>query len=155
MKPSFRIRITGCCPGFVGNIFWKIGFAFSDWKCSWGTFPFLCLLLWKCAPTELFARDFFCLLFWASWIACLVAGFGAAKRSRSDCLRTGYCSFLHCNIIFFSTFVTRMVSPSSTMSLQVLDRGEKIELLVDKTENLQFQVCTRHIFNFCDSDFWF
>lgn len=24
--------------------------------------------------------------------------------------------------------------------LQVLDRGEKIELLVDKTENLQFQV---------------
>ena len=26
-------------------------------------------------------------------------------------------------------------------SLKVLDRGEKIELLVDKTENLQFQVC--------------
>lgn len=25
--------------------------------------------------------------------------------------------------------------------MQVLDRGEKIELLVDKTENLQFQVC--------------
>lgn len=24
--------------------------------------------------------------------------------------------------------------------MQVLDRGEKIELLVDKTENLQFQV---------------
>lgn len=26
-------------------------------------------------------------------------------------------------------------------SLQVLDRGEKIELLVDKTENLRSQVC--------------
>ena len=26
------------------------------------------------------------------------------------------------------------------LASQVLDRGEKIELLVDKTENLQFQV---------------
>ncbi|KAI7733419.1 hypothetical protein M8C21_005168 [Ambrosia artemisiifolia] len=29
--------------------------------------------------------------------------------------------------------------------LQVLDRGEKIELLVDKTENLQFQADSFHI----------
>lgn len=30
---------------------------------------------------------------------------------------------------------------SNILSLQVLDRGEKIELLVDKTENLRSQVC--------------
>jgi hypothetical protein len=31
------------------------------------------------------------------------------------------------------------------ISLQVLDRGEKIELLVDKTENLRSQVCASKI----------
>lgn len=29
--------------------------------------------------------------------------------------------------------------------LQVLDRGEKIELLVDKTENLRSQVSSEHL----------
>lgn len=33
---------------------------------------------------------------------------------------------------------------------QVLDRGEKIELLVDKTENLQFQASTTLVRSFCD-----
>lgn len=32
-------------------------------------------------------------------------------------------------------------SASILLPLQVLDRGEKIELLVDKTENLRSQVC--------------
>lgn len=32
-------------------------------------------------------------------------------------------------------------SASILLLLQVLDRGEKIELLVDKTENLRSQVC--------------
>ena len=36
--------------------------------------------------------------------------------------------------------------PFSTFEMQVLDRGEKIELLVDNTENLRSQVLTADTF---------
>lgn len=39
--------------------------------------------------------------------------------------------------------------PSILFEMQVLDRGEKIELLVDKTENLRSQVLTHPVILFC------
>ena len=48
------------------------------------------------------------------------------------------CNFCHCHS-YFARFAVYIGEVDSS-SLQVLDRGEKIELLVDKTENLRSQV---------------
>lgn len=56
------------------------------------------------------------------------------------------CHHLACSLMLSSfplNFQLSILKQSSNLYLlseQVLDRGEKIELLVDKTENLQFQV---------------